>query len=336
MKSIRTSFNYYFNTFFPNYRGDSKIKEYFQYGYNNAIIKLTEEGYELYTEFERLCNCYKLTYNLNNEETLYINSIRYKYLENHMNIHDQLENNIEKYELFIHIAKCFIISCQERINFIDLQYENNIIKNECHILSIEIKKLKPIFEAVNLRIFNKKLLEILIRKNINSIDVVNYFPEVNKLKCYLKSLKCHYIKKKESKKDIQKEITDLIQILEKKEINSDNSFIKYNNDNPITQIIKLLFNINKYCNKIVHSEYIINFNMNEYIKNNFKSYITEIDINENNENEEEVQKTINNNYEQKKTAKFSVKDIAEFIAYGKSSHTTLLKLKELSKKITKK
>ena len=44
----------YFNYYFPSFRGNKKIIEYFNTPYNNAIKTLSEKGFDFLDEFIRL------------------------------------------------------------------------------------------------------------------------------------------------------------------------------------------------------------------------------------------------------------------------------------------
>ena len=149
-------------SFFPSYRGNTKIIEYFNSPYNNAIYKLTKEGYEIESEFRNLCHKYKLNYSLNQEELSFIEEIKNEHLKSYVKLS---KLRPLEYELFINYSKFFIALYKESIKEMNLQYECQNLKDNCLILEKELKKLRPIYETVIVRKFIKKILEILIKKN---------------------------------------------------------------------------------------------------------------------------------------------------------------------------
>ena len=328
----------YVLSFFPSYRGNTKIKEYFSSPYNHAISKLTEEGYELNKEFKSLCNTYKMIYTLNKDESLFIDQITTEYIQNHVKITLDKKNTLE-YELFINNAHLFIKLYKESLQRLDLKYESDILKINCDLLEKELRKISPIYEAVTIRIFVKKLLEALIRKNIDDIYLINYNPEITVLNNYLKCLKMYYISERGSKKDIQKEIKNLIADIESNK-KVEEEYLKrpkilYKNENKeIIKVIKVLFTIKNYCNTIINPKNIINFNIDEYIYNSNHSCYSE-DNHINYEDDQKCNKICETN-KTKNSLYFPVSKVVEFIAYGKDTHSLLLKLKNLSKKIKNK
>ena len=328
----------YVLSYFPSYRGNNKIKEYFSSPYNNAISKLTEEGYALNKEFKNLCNTYQMTYTLNKDESLFIDQITTEYIQNHAKITLDKKNPLE-YELFINIARLFIKLYKESLQHLDLKYESNVLKTNYNLLEKELRKMRPIYEAVAIRIFVKKLLEDLIKKNINDIYLINYTPEITVLNNYLKCLEMYYISERGHKKNIQKEIKKLITDIESsknnEKKNSKSPKIQYKNENKeIFKVMKVLFVIKTYCNTVIHPKSIINFNINEYIYNNNQCCYS-IDNDINNEEDQEGYKTCETN-KIKNSLYFPVSKVVEFIAYGKDTSVLLLKLKNLSKKIKNK
>lgn len=324
--------NGFLMSFFPSSRGSTTIREYFNSPYNNAIYKLTAEGYELENEFTNLCHTYQLHYTLNQEELFFIDKIKNENLKNHFKL-----NKLRplEYELFINNTRFFIKLYKETLKEMNLQYEWQILRNNCDLLEKELKKLRPIYEAVIMRKFIKKILEILIKKNIKEIKLINYIPNINILNSYLNCLKMYYMKERGGKKDIQSEVNNLIEKIKNnkksKEDNLKNSQIKYSNESKeIVKVIKLLFAIKNYCNQLIHPKCVINFNINEYISHNNFIY----DNNDNYENEDtECNRIIETNLKVKNSLSFPISKILDFIAYGKDTHVLLIKLKELSMKI---
>ena len=343
--NIMTNIMYYFNYYFPNFRALSKITAYFSTDYNKAILCLTEKGYDFYDEFESLFELYKESYCPNNEELFYINNIKFSNLRNNMNVKVNFllkawKSNIKEFKLDIQLYK-------QNLSYLELNYQYNILKTEFKILNIEYKKIKPVYEAISLRILSKKILEILINKNIQLIDVYDYIPESDTLKKYYNCLKSYYFPDLRNNKNIQNNVKALIQNIEKKnnKENKDEKIPKiiYNSNDDIVKIIKALFNLKKYCNTIVYpgENGIINFDLNEYIAGEINDKINSEEelINEyyNNSNEEFI---IDNNIKGKpkiiNNTKFHISKIVEYIAYGNCSNILISKLNNLSKSIRNK
>ena len=319
-------------SFFPSYRGNTKIIEYFNSPYNNAIYKLTKEGYEIENEFRNLCHKYKLNHSLNQEELSFIEEIKTEHLKNYVKLS---KLRPLEYILFINNTEFFIKLYKESIKEMNLQYECQILKDNCLILEKELKKLRPIYEAVIVRKFIKKILEILIKQNIADIKLINYIPDINLLNSYLKCLKMYYMKERGGKKDIQLDVINLITKIKNNKKEKEDSLkysqIKYSNENKeIVKVIKLLWAMKNYCNLIIHPKCIINFNINEYISHN--NIYDDNDDNYENE-DKEGNNIIETNLKIKNSLSFPVSKIAEFLAYGKDTHVLLEKLKELSMKI---
>jgi hypothetical protein len=98
------------------------------------------------------------------------------------------------------------------------QFQLKILQCENKLLKKNLEQIWPISEAVILRRLCKKLLEKLIKKNINIIDIDNYIPDIKILKNYLKSLSVNYFPDKVGKDknfDIEKDLKKLIAELEK-------------------------------------------------------------------------------------------------------------------------
>ncbi len=57
---------------FSIFIGNSKIIEYFNEPYNEAILILTKEGYSYIEEFQRLFNIYEATNSVNYRELLFL------------------------------------------------------------------------------------------------------------------------------------------------------------------------------------------------------------------------------------------------------------------------
>ena len=167
-------------------RGESKINEYFSSNeFNKAIKDLTQEGYSQVNEiFNDLANAYALTTPLNKEESNFINNINRRCIINKKDFFFP-----QFYKTSISLAKTFIYIYREnKINF-DRDYWICLIDKELTVLKNFIQILKPFTDAVILKRFAKKLLEIFILKNIDIIELDNYFPSPKIVENYRKSLK---------------------------------------------------------------------------------------------------------------------------------------------------
>ena len=91
----------------------------------------------------------------------------------------------------------------------------DILESKSEELNKNLEKIWPISEAVISRRFCKKLLEILIRDNINKIDIENYSPDIPIIKSYQKSLLKHYIYRKGINRDIPTTLEEKINNLER-------------------------------------------------------------------------------------------------------------------------
>ena len=356
----------YFNYFLANFRGNSQIIEYFKSPYNNAILELSKEGYGFLDEFRRLVNIYTNNYSLSNSElafVLEVNTLNTSNLAKYV----LLPSKLNEYKIFIRLAKSFIIIFKEYISNLEIKCNIKYLKNECHILSLDIEQMKPIYEAVVLRICVKKLLEIFIRKNINLIELDNYSPEEENMIIYLNSLKINYVPNRYNKEEnIQNSVSEIINKMVNQNNNNNNinnNNIKNNNinnninnkinnninnninninkdskNNPKIiikgndnkeQILRILLKIKKYCNEIIHpNEKKINFNIKEYINNNDNK---DYDYNSDSGSNGSEYSKLNNN-----PINYSPQRLADFIIFGKGPYKVLTKLKELYQNIKKK
>ena len=181
--------SYYLKYLYFN-RGDRAIIEYFSSNeFNLAIKDLAQEGfYQVNDIFNDLAKAYSLTTPLNKEESDFINNINRK-CSNSKKIYDFPE----LYKMEIISAKAFVYFYKEnKINF-DKEYWISLLENELTVLKNIIKKIKPITEIVVLRSFVKKIIEKYIKKNIDKIEIQNYFPDSKILESYKKSLSQNYI-----------------------------------------------------------------------------------------------------------------------------------------------
>ena len=143
----------YFNYNFPSFRGNSKIIEYFNNRYNNAIKKLSEEGYNFIDEFLNLIEAYSNNYSLNNSELTFKLNVIFGYFKNHKKF-SKIQSIYE-----IRLANSYISNFKE--SNIKMQCNIKYLKNQCTLLSLYIIEMKPIYETVAVRICVNKLLKLL-------------------------------------------------------------------------------------------------------------------------------------------------------------------------------
>ena len=198
-----------------------------------------------------------------------------------------------------------------------------------------------------MRRFVNKLLEKLIIKNIDIIQIKDYIPSPTILNNYQESLNSHYIFRKGKEKDTKEANIDSYINIEdklKEEIKlSENHYevtkndktkiypkILYVKENDITKILKILFRMKTACNEIF---YFIKekVNVNDYIFNNFR-----IDIKAGNDLGSENRIILNNSKMNTvgENIKISIKKVAEFIAYGNPTHKIMNDLKFHSEKFS--
>ena len=196
----------YFNYYFPFFRGNSKIIEYFNNPYNNAIKKLSEEGYNFIDEFFNLIEAYSNNYSLNNSELSFKMDVMAGYFKN-----GEKYSKIQiKLDYEIRLANSYISNFKESISNLKLQCNIKYLKNQCALLSLDINEMKPIYEAVVVRICVKKLLETFIKKNIKIIEIENYSPKKESMYSYLNSLKSNYVYNRFNKvQNIEREISEI-------------------------------------------------------------------------------------------------------------------------------
>ena len=221
------------------------------------------------------------------------------------------------------------------------EFKINFLKCELELYKKELTKTLPIIkEAVILRKFVKILLEKLIIKNIDNIDINDYIPNPSILLNYQKSLNSHYIFRKGIKNDDRKEknkikddnnIEDKIkeeiklagiyyEITEKDNMKK-NSKITYKKENNITKIIEILFKMKELYRRVSHfvDESLVEYkNINNYIFDASNINMEEDENNSNNEIIEILNKQKNENKDD--NIKISINKVAKFIAFRNSHH----------------
>ena len=353
-----SNLGYYLN-YLNILRGDNTIINYFSSNENyQAIKELTEEGYpQFYDEFCQIVESYSNLYPLNTSELRFIKKIERKNISKALtkNNNNYISWDIKVTSEFNYIK--FFKECNKNINE---HYQIEILKCEKEVMRKNLEQILPITEAVILRRFCKKLLEMLIKKNINLIDVENYIPDVQILNNYALSLSKNYMaymkNKKEESIDIEKEVKIIISNIENnnkldvpKDKKKKNPKLKYyNEDHNDIKVIKSMLKMKTQCNQIIHfnKKFADNLNINDYIYNNFQIINDEFSfsLEEEEEEEEEEKKSegpkvvniinISNEPKPKKDKNISISNVARFIAYGQPAMSTLKSLETFSENIT--
>ena len=339
---------YYFK-YFDIIRGQDSIKNYFSSNETfKAIKELTEEGYnEFYSKFCDIAESYSNLYPMNSAEISFIENVKNKCISNLIAKHK------EKFLIWdskVSATFDYVSLFSENKEKLNDQFQLKILQCENKLLKKNLEQIWPISEAVILRRLCKKLLEKLIKKNINIIDIDNYIPDIKILKNYLKSLSVNYFPDKVGKDknfDIEKDLKKLIAELEKsekeshkKETKKKNPSIKFlNENNEDIKIIKIMLKMKTECNHLIHfnKNFTDNIDIIKHICDNFnikKREENSIEMEEElDELNEEHQKNQANKIEDKS---ISISKVAEFIAYGNPSILTLKKLETFSNEMTKK
>lgn len=226
---------------------------------------------------------------------------------------------------------------KSKTNF-DIVYWKTILENEVSVLKNIVKKLNPIAEAVILRRFIKKLLEEVILKKYDIIDVENYIPNINVLKSYKLSISKHYFHRKGINKDIQSSLDNLIAEEEEKSSNIKEEEIipkpKYkfldSNDTQTPLIFKIMNKAKNQCNQLIHFEdkFQQNLMISEFIINNSEFNEGENNGSEIHENSSKIIEENENKFEKKL---IPISKIVEFIANGNNKNKSLEKYKFLRK-----
>lgn len=350
--NIWLNIKYYMNYLNFN-RGDNQIRNFFASNeYYNSIKELMEEGYTQFRrKFEEIVDSYSLLYPLNRQEISFINNI----IRNTYTC-PQSFKDFSYFEINIRATTNYIVAFKNTKDKLPKKYRYDLIKLKSRMFKKKIEQIWPITDAVISRRFSKKLLEILIKKNIDKINVVNYIPDIKILKNYRTSVASNYIYRKGKAKNIKPELDKLIsdmemetKLIENKENNYPNIVFSNENDTEI-KIIRTLLKMKKACNQIIH--FIRDKNQNLYIVNSLfedfqiheeEAEEEEKEQEEEKEKEEEEEEEINlqnqnninisneiNEMVNNKERKISISKAANFIAFGNSSLSMEQKLESLS------
>ena len=244
----------YINIHLFGYRYDYEIIKYFNDPYRKAILTLYNEGYPLKEEYGRLLDEYKtINGHLNLEELNYC----LKYINPSNSNLDLLEIKLRRK---IAHGNIFLLSLDTKYKTLAFEYKSqyNLLSLQSEILSKEIKKINPVFNAVLIRKLVKLIEEKLIYNYINYFDEENYTPKIDLLIKYKERINTFLLDKNDKniiniKIKIDKEILNL---KKKNSINikdeKNKPKIIYLVNNKITQIHKVLNIIRTHCNTIIH------------------------------------------------------------------------------------
>ena len=152
----------YFNYYFPFFRGNIKRIDCFNSPYNKEI-KVLSEGFDFLEEFKRLIQAYSNDYGLNNSELSFMINVLILHITN-LKKYIRIESKLENYEILTRLANSYIKNFKESISNLKIKCNVKYLKNQCILLSLDIAEMKPIYEAVVLRICATKLLETFIKK----------------------------------------------------------------------------------------------------------------------------------------------------------------------------
>ena len=263
----------YINIHLFGYRYDYEIIKYFNDPYRKAILTLYNEGYPVKEEYDRLLDEYKtINGHLNLEELNYC----LKYI-NPSNSNLDILENIELRRKIAHL-NIFLLSLDTKYKTLAFEYKSqyNLLSLQSEILSKEIKKINPVFNAVLIRKLVKLIEEKLIYNYINYFDEENYTPKIALLIKYKERINTSLLDKndKNIKIKIDKEILNL---KKKNSINikdeKNKPKIIYLVNNKITQIHKVLNIIRTYCNTIIHFDpnKEVEFNLDESLLDKIKA-----------------------------------------------------------------
>ena len=242
----------YFYRYIWGYRYDNEIINYFNDPYRNAIQTLYSDGYPVEKEYFRLIREYGMRYSpLNNEELEYI------FIKNIVDEKINLDLELKYFESKREIIqnKSFILLNHTKYYGLETDYKNQIKTLSIHseILSKEIKRINPVYNAVIIRKMVKFLEEKLIQTFIQYFDVENFHPKNDLLDKYKERvLELEFDKKSECIANIDKLLGLRPKELNKNENKKIKPKIKYLDNNNITKIERIFHNIRKYCNSIIH------------------------------------------------------------------------------------
>ena len=317
----------YFNVYLLGYRYDKEVIKYFNDPYKNAIKNLFKDGYPVDEEYDKLYEEYKRKYTpLNNEEISYFQS-------NHLRKTTYITELISIKEILLQEDKVnltsYILIMDTKNNEFESYLKNKLSIFSFHsdILSKEIKRINPVYNAVVLRKFVKFLEEKLIFKYINNFDVKNFVPNIETMNKYRNKLdKIEFNNHYNLMTKIDQEISSIKALnLKKNKTEKLKPRIEYSSYNKIAKIHKILHNIRIYCNNIIH------FDPNQEVKFNLDESIFQNNITEKNENLINFSKNEIINEEEENISKSYIVDLSKVIDYIANANIPNKLLDELTK-----
>ncbi len=183
MEVIKTIWNNIIN-FFNNSDKNTKIRN-FLYKDNELIIFFIELSYKnFYPQFKELIEEYsKLNNGLNTEELDLISKIElnYKFVSLELKLRNLNIINISSYLRFYAMKdKLFYQKIKNSISDIS----NNIFQIKIEKLVKEIKKIKSLNIINRMKRYVKLILKHFIIKHLDSIGLINYYPELELFQKY--------------------------------------------------------------------------------------------------------------------------------------------------------
>jgi len=191
----------YINIHLFGYRYDYEIIKYFNDPYRKAILTLNKEGYPVNEEFDKLLDDYQDIYHHLNPDELSF------WLKNSKNINTNIDI-LEKIELrfrreIAHLNTC-LLAQDTKFKKVAFEYksQNNLLSMKSEILSKEIQKINPVYNAVLIRKLVKLIEEKLIYNYYNFFYAENYIPKIELLIKYRERInKYIFDKKKQNNSD---------------------------------------------------------------------------------------------------------------------------------------
>ena len=287
------------------------------------IQSLFHEGYEVKEEYKRLFKDYKSRYSpLNLEEITY-------FFSEHLEVKDPLSELKIKEKLKsvknIINSNLSIILIQSKNCGLEAKYKTQIkmLSMRSEILSKEIQRINPIYNAVIIRKFVKLLEEKLLSTFIVFFDVENFYPKIDILNKYKERV---YKLEFNEKNDCINKIDKLLKTANKLKKNENEKIIpkiKYLANNNITKIEKVFNRIIIYCDSIIHfdSNKGFSFNLDKSI---FKGKIIKLD-----ESMEEVNAITTETKEKGESYIVNVSSIVDYISHANFPNEVLNKLSKL-------
>lgn len=243
----------YFYRYVLGYRYDYEVINYFNDPYRNAIKTLYQEGYDVEEEYKRLFREYESRHSpLNFEEISYFFSEQMR--AKNMNSELEIRHNLKSKTKIININS-FILMIHAKSNGLERDYKDQIkmLSMRSEVLSNQIQRINPIYNAVIIRKLARLLEEKLILTYKEFFDVQNVYPKTSiltKYKDFVNKLEI------EDKSEIIKKIDNLLALKppdsKKNENEKIKPKIKYLANNNITKIERIFRTIRFYCNSIIH------------------------------------------------------------------------------------